>query len=775
MIPEFLVSETDYTTRPSTVASIKFFRGIEAPESKPRVRSSRRKLLTSYEREKNLLVELLPERVFELSESLAQGIGDKSGDNNHYERVRARYSAAVFSRAPSYFQSSFKSLFSTLLKQQQSLWNDDEEEDIMGFEIDRSHEELFTSLRYLGWIPRLLHRSFSEALHIFVVNYLEEKIKGEYEEEHLDEINVWKENLLIPWVRHVLGNEEQEKHKLEWDKILDYTVSECFCNVRMKEIFEIVADFPDSYVAVQELRQALDHTRMYDTLADKLRTSLKRRLIHPGANTSQIIDVYINTIKVLRVIDPADSLLEKVTQPVRSYLRSRSDTVRCIVTSLTDEEEGGDLYEELRREGARPLENNAQSEYSDDEDYDDMMPPDPNWLPAPKHNCFSFPHLASHNYQQSSQSNGNNKSDILSMLVGIYGTKEIFVNEYRIMLVDKLLSNLDYNTNKEVHNLELLKLRFGDSSMRQCEVMIKDIDDSKRIISNIHSTIKSENVSSSDDDNDQQNVVDAAIVSHTFWPPLQKDQMKIHPRIQAGLDQFSKEYAKFKNPRRLAWLPQIGTVEIEIEFEEEVVISEGDDENNDDGDHQKPTEMIKRTKEFTCSPIHATLITYFEDKDTWTVDELVEITKTSKELVLLKMQYWINHKVMKFVSSGMFYELTTRTKSDELGSNSGEGNEGEKVFFEDDEGEKQQAFSAGKMNAETMQIYESYIMGMLANLGASPLEKIHNMLKLVGNSSDSLDHNYDMTPRQLSIFLSNLCRENKLECGADGFYNLVKK
>ncbi len=34
-------------------------------------------------------------------------------------------------------------------------------------------------------------------------------------------------------------------------------------------------------------------------LGETLQASLRTRLIHPGANTSQIIEVYINTIKVL--------------------------------------------------------------------------------------------------------------------------------------------------------------------------------------------------------------------------------------------------------------------------------------------------------------------------------------------------------------------------------------------------------------------------------------------------------------------------------------------
>jgi anaphase-promoting complex subunit 2 len=48
------------------------------------------------------------------------------------------------------------------------------------------------------------------------------------------------------------------------------------------------------------------------------------------------------------------------------------------------------------------------------------------------------------------------------------------------MLADKLLANLDFNTDKEVHTLELLKLRFGELSIHNCEIMINDTDDSKR-------------------------------------------------------------------------------------------------------------------------------------------------------------------------------------------------------------------------------------------------------------------------------------------------------
>ena len=42
----------------------------------------------------------------------------------------------------------------------------------------------------------------------------------------------------------------------------------------------------------------------------------------------------------------------------------------------------------------------------------------------------------------------------------------------RAMLSDKLLSKTDYNCDREIRTLELLKLRFGDANLHNCEVGI---------------------------------------------------------------------------------------------------------------------------------------------------------------------------------------------------------------------------------------------------------------------------------------------------------------
>ncbi len=109
-------------------------------------------------------------------------------------------------------------------------------------------------------------------------------------------------------------------------------------------------------------------------------------------------------------MDPSGELLEVVTMPVRDYLKKRSDTIRCIITSLTDEENGGELYEELRRHDAKPLEE-AELDSDDDEE-----PPTFDWMPPPS----ILKRRGVISGQVGRVTSGARRSgDILAMLVGI--------------------------------------------------------------------------------------------------------------------------------------------------------------------------------------------------------------------------------------------------------------------------------------------------------------------------------------------------------------------
>lgn len=71
----------------------------------------------------------------------------------------------------------------------------------------------------------------------------------------------------------------------------------------------------------------------------------KKRLLHPGANTTDIIVQFINMIKAIQVLDPTILSIDMLSQPIRNYLQKRPDTIRCAVTMFTNE--SSELYQEL--------------------------------------------------------------------------------------------------------------------------------------------------------------------------------------------------------------------------------------------------------------------------------------------------------------------------------------------------------------------------------------------------------------------------------------------
>ena len=90
----------------------------------------------------------------------------------------------------------------------------------------------------------------------------------------------------------------------------------------------------------------------------------------------------------------------------------------------------------------------------------------------------------------------------------------------------------------------------------------------------------------------------------------------------------------------------------------------------------------------------------------------------------------------------------------------------------DEDGHLDQAVSVAAQEGEDLAIFESYICGMLNTHGQLPLERIHNTLKMFVTGSDV---KYNKTQQQLSRLLQHLCKQDKLECGPDGMYKLVKK
>lgn len=165
------------------------------------------------------------------------------------------------------------------------------------------------------------------------------------------------------------------------------------------------------------------------------------------------------------------------------------------------------------------------------------------------------------------------------MLVNIYGSKELFVNEYRTLLADRLLSQLNCDTEKEIRYLELLKLRFGESHLHFCEVMLKDIADSKRINQRIKE----------DSEYGEKVPLSTMIVSQQFWPPFKDEKLELHPNLQEQMKVFTTAFETLKGSRTLCWKNHLGVVNLEVELNDRVL-------------------------NLSVSPVHATIMMHFQDK-----------------------------------------------------------------------------------------------------------------------------------------------------------------
>lgn len=87
---------------------------------------------------------------------------------------------------------------------------------------------------------------------------------------------------------------------------------------------------------------------------------------------------------------------------------------------------------------------------------------------------------------------------------------------------------------------------------------------------------------------------------------------------------------------------------------------------------------------------------------------------------------------------------------------------------EEDETESAMA-SASDQREEELQVFWSYIVGMLTNLDSMPLERIHQMLKMFASHGPGVEFSQE----ELKNFLQRKVREHEL-IFAGGVYHLPK-
>lgn len=150
-------------------------------------------------------------------------------------------------------------------------------------------------------------------------------------------------------------------------------------------------------------------------MVTQFQRSCSKRLLHGGANTVDILFGYISAIKCFDILDSRGVLLERISKPIRRYLKEREDTVPELVSGILGQQSSTirDLANELSslksRQDFELTTSNADS----------------GWYPDPMDAPADF--------------TTDNNFDIIGNLLSMYDNKDAIIKELIKRFAEKML------------------------------------------------------------------------------------------------------------------------------------------------------------------------------------------------------------------------------------------------------------------------------------------------------------------------------------------------
>ena len=555
-----------------------------------------------------------------------------------------------------------------------------------------------------------------------------------------ERLRVWVDECFSKFVRQVLdclhGDTDDQNEgvtkvtvqdRASWKQRAIFDLGE----LRLKELFEITVDWDNnSRGAIEDLKQYIATTSARSHLTHHFSNVLSHRLLQPGASTAEILQIYIRIIRAFAVLEPKGALLDRLARPIRRYLRDRDDTVKIIVSGLlADSEEDMDSTDALVE---LAVELNKVTETHGEEDDGELDWDDMNWLPDPVDAGPEFKKLKS--------------SDVIGTMISLFESKDVFVKEFQNILGERLLrSGGDFT--KEIRVLELLKLRFGGVPLQACEVMLNDIDESR----GIDAWIKSEQGSDGPDF-----ALSSKILSTLYWPSLHSETFRLPPEIEQMQEQYSAAFKRHKNHRKVTFLNALGQVSVELQLEDRLV-----------------AESVQTWQ--------ASVINAFQTSDEGSPvakspADLVEELQMDEDLVNNALTFWVGKLVLMKAADGSYSVLEKLPPTSAADTTVEKDNASVTMAAAAAAASASAVASAPAASAvrsdedlieEKMAMFWQYIVGMLTNQGAMPLQRIVMMLKFV------VPGGFTFGDEALRKFLGRRVDEGKLEL-AGGNYKIVK-
>ena len=417
------------------------------------------------------------------------------------------------------------------------------------------------------------------------------------------------------------------------------------------------------------------------------------------------------------MLDPRGVLLDRVSNSIRRYLRDREDTVRVIVRGLMAGSlmgpEADDGLSELATELGKGIPAlNASSSGLEDLDFEDMA-----WTPDP--------------IDAGPEFKRNQGLDVVGSLITLYESKEVWLKEVQQVLSARLLAVGVYNFENEIRSIELLKRRFGDSSTQNCDVMLKDMLDSKRQDSTIRDMARSAAPLAFT----QLPPLHAKVLSHLFWPDLKQEEFRIPRGVELAMKLYQEGFERFKKKRKLEWYIALGTVSLEIELEDRVIVIPD------------------------ASPAQAVVIDAFGDNEslddepkTMALEQLEQELNMPYSLLRPALTFWVEKNVLREDPPRMFTVIENlKNEPDAASPNNQAYYAAENLDVIDEE------------KAKERQIVEQFVIGMLTNGGTMNADRIRMMLGML------VPGGFRWSTEELGEFLVEMKEGGKIAPSAGGW------
>ncbi|KAJ9137921.1 Anaphase-promoting complex subunit 2 [Pleurostoma richardsiae] len=567
--------------------------------------------------------------------------------------------------------------------------------------------------------------------------------------------------------------------------------------LRISELYDIVLQWPQSRGGLDDLRASVTTPQRRLQLTDAFSAALERRLLHPACSTLQILQVYIAMIRTFHALDNSKVLLSRVVSSLQIYLCQRDDAVRIVVNGLlaspeeakqaqldeakaeddasatdttkVDKTEGTGKLVELAVILNDPSQQRRQPVDDEDLDWDDME-----WLPDPVD--------AGVNYRRPKS------EDVIGTLISALGSQDVFIKEFQSTVAERLLSGQP-SFDQEIKVLNLLKKRFGEGALQNCDVMIKDIYDSRRVdavirrVQGMQPSLQpqlqsrvfgapttpsgpsgrsmSSQVETARDQSSDQMPYHARILSRLYWPNIVYDAFLLPNPVAEQQALYNKGYERLKSSRKLAWLDQLGQASVELELKD-------------------------RTLAVECKTYEAAAIYAFQDPDAAddadvepvrrTGLQLQEMLGMDEELVFQALEFWESRGVLRQVEADTYAVVETQDTAQHSATHRPGllTSASAPAALEGDARKpaKERSGTTGAMGAkerERRQLYWQYVVGLLTNsMPVAPLGQIAMMLKML------IAEGFAWSNEELQEFLSEKVADGELEL-VGGKYKLIKR